>query len=275
MFPSARAAAHTTLEDLESDKVQTEWSVSTFGLLGVLLFWSAKRHLRAERANAEAMLRAFVMQMKVEGVEADMVSLHAPLVAPFRTTGLVENGMCCHLTGVLNARSSGDDAAFALVNFARNLNARAEECLACKNLLQTLLRHTERKIHDHLSDPDAFAMDMEKMTHVTFKKRKLRADADYEKQIIEEQVKRKCTHNGRQGLRANGEFHPSTAQGWEREHLRGYIVVGWRVCSGPGTFFITEDAARWGQPPEDTEIYSCWSGRERRGAFLPPQVCAM
>ena len=58
LFPSFRAASHSDQADLEDERVQDEWTVTTVGLVGVLLFWAEHRRLKTQRARAAAMLRS-------------------------------------------------------------------------------------------------------------------------------------------------------------------------------------------------------------------------
>lgn len=275
VLPSSRAAAHGEAEDYLNGMVQDEWTLTTSGLVITLLFWSAKRHRVEERGRSSGMLLAFLLQMRLGDVEAAVLEDRVALSATFCRCEPLQDGFCTHLAEVLAARSRGKvDSASSIARLARNLTARAEVCLACKAMLVSLVEKVARRIVQSLRDPEAHPMDLLKMSHVAFNKRKLRADHDYKEYIVVEQVKKRRTHLGRQGLRAAEEFDPQSASGWERERLKSYMAAGWRAFGSDqaSVFFVTEDASRVGQPPEETQIYTLWHGSSMKGAYLPPQV---
>lgn len=221
------------------------------------------------------MLQAFLMQMCLGDLEDRTLAERAAASATFCRTEPLRDGYCAHFAEVLSARSRGKvDPASAATSLARNLASRVDVCLACKGMLLSFVEAMARHVVDELQDSGAHPMDLLKMSHVSFKKRKLRADQDYKQYIVVEQVKKQRTHMGRKGLRAAEEFDPQAASAWERQRLKAYMAAGWREFGSnqASVFFVTEDASRVGQPPEEPQIYTVWHGSSKKGAYLPPQV---
>lgn len=99
-----------------------------------------------------------------------------------------------------------------------------------------------------------------------------RIDEHYKEFVINEAVKNKMAKSGRAYLRAVGGTDPSLASKWEAENMLHYATAASRGMNSARQVSIAEDAARLGDPPEETLICLVWTPQGNLGVVPPPQV---
>eukprot|EP00971_Amphidinium_carterae_P136625 2707108-Amphidinium_carterae.1 len=70
---------------------------------------------------------------------------------------------------------------------------------------------------------------------------------------------------------SRGGMHESAVHRLEAQSLHHYMRAVKRVVPGPGRISISSDAARLGDPPEETMCLQAWIGDRDVGLVLPPQ----
>lgn len=274
--PSTRAAHCANHQDVLDEYTRDEWTMRTDGVIMMLLLWARERHLLAQRSRAKALLKAVLLQFvtAVAGLAHGVADGWARRSAGFCQEGPVAGGMCCHVAGAMAARDApACDVVAPVVAILIALNAAADKCLAARSMLGGLVTDLIDRLYAAFSSGgERFSKGILKMEHARIGGRKLRCDSDFKRHIVEQVVRQGACHNGSQALRIEGELHPSQAVRWAANDLKKYMAAGWAQVSGPGIYFLSEDGARWGQPPEETVVYGLWCANKGVGCHLPPQA---
>ena len=104
--------------------------------------------------------------------------------------------------------------------------------------------------------------------------KKRRVDEDFKRAVCQKVVVGGRSGSVNEFLRSSNEFMGLKAMAWIEKGLLEYQAATWFAPNGLEFLSVSMDAARFGNPAEDTEIF-CGSGQTGQRefvAFLPPQV---
>ena len=277
--PSLRAAMARSQDDVNDPYVSGEFTVSTAGLLTLLLNQAATRHKVAERDVAEGMLRAWLLKCGSSAVLAEDAIRgawgrfkHLCTLAP-RT-----NDRCpCsnHFFGVdldrTLLRMSWATFTSMMVRAVPMMELPGVGCDVVRHVtqawVQALVTHIENVLR--LSE----AGDILKQPPLKFgsQQRSLRIDEDYKQSVVVDLVKSGKAHCGWSTLRAHGDCDASCATWWEADRLGGYHAAVQRQFHDSMTISVTQDGKRRGNPAEDYVLYQLWDAKKELGCHLAPQ----
>jgi transposase-like protein len=144
-------------------------------------------------------------------------------------------------------------------------------CRAVSGLLINLVTDTAKMI-DMSIEAGKFKVDpLQLGTHRT--RKRSRIDEDFKDSIVNLTIQKKRARNGAASLRAMAtDMHPQTAHKWTAKFMVEYQCALFRAADEVGVIGIQEDAARVGEPPEETQLFLAWCANTDRALVLPPMV---
>lgn len=99
--------------------------------------------------------------------------------------------------------------------------------------------------------------------------KRMRVDEDFRRFVSVDVVQAHRARSGAQFLRGAGTVAASSGPKWEEKELAAYLEAGTRCFEGCQILAVSSDAARLGDPAEETVVYSVWSP-EANCAFVGP-----
>lgn len=187
------------------------------------------------------------------------------------------DGSCKHLASVrdeLRHRPQGSAADIALETLFALHRCVGVECGACHGIrdhfMQELCFYIDHRIATGIFEVDATLLAPRPATGAL--KRRRRIDEDWKIAIVDKMVQSKRAKTGAQVLRVGGEIAPGVATRWEKDIMLPYQTAGWRSFSETTALGIASDAARLGDPPEETVMYFFWEPGNDCGLVAPPQA---
>ena len=119
-----------------------------------------------------------------------------------------------------------------------------------------------------VSDDDALKLATLRQTATG---RKRRVDEDYVS-ALQASVSEGRAGNSGILARAYGDVTAGVANSWDAKFLRGYVAQGHLTFANAEVCALTYDAARLGQPPEETVLFCLERVDTRETMWLPPQA---
>ena len=103
-------------------------------------------------------------------------------------------------------------------------------------------------------------------------RRKSRMDEDYLSKRVYVDVSIGKQVSGRTALRSDDHCTPMTASRYEEREMSVYQRACWRVCQSIDIVCNVGDAARLGDPPEETRLAAMWIAEKDVSVVPPPTV---
>ena len=98
-----------------------------------------------------------------------------------------------------------------------------------------------------------------------------RIDMDYKLHVINEKVATSASKSGAQSMRSDG-YDPSLARRWEVMSMKRHVGAMFRVFADANILLVTGDGGRFGDPPEETNMYEAFAPEHNRVTLLSSQV---
>lgn len=265
-------SASATLAEGSSGLVRDEWTISTQGLVGLLLAWAVVRRGDDGRQYARAMLTALLARHAtgVERVGAMACRLwrNAQLAGVQCDAATEHQETCMHCAAIPSRPTPGAPAEF--IQLVCRFVGIALVCKAAAAVI--------REFSQEVAESEARGGQTEDaLGHTLLKWRgKLRrVDEHFKQRMVVEQVRNGQARSARDVVAATRQASKAASERWTDNLISSSVMGAWkrfgeapldRVCS------IAEDAARIGNTGEETEVYSLWSQRHGEGLWLAPQA---
>lgn len=283
-FPAARAFAVgdgvIECDDAEMGaptndrRIREVASVSTPGLLLILLQWVKTKRQRAHRERAW-MLWLGLMSKCIPPDDARDVSLQDILdESTHLCIHSARGGLCSHVEEFFGeCRRGSDEHTHSSIGLRMGmLLTHVGDCpAAAAGLHDTLI------LLGSMIDAAVVAIgdcDIAKWTNLQGpcgKKRRL-GDADLRNFLLGDNVLQGRASSATASTKSQG-VHSNTTQCWLEKHRREYLEAAWSV-PGPmprGVYSLAEDGARFGQPARETQAYALWVASSDQAVWLPIQ----
>lgn len=262
-------------------KQRAEFTLSTKGVVAVLLCWYGMRHRRDERVRASEILLQLAQRLVVLQPNAgDCIGAFACQSRRLCRKGAQADGDDCnHLAGIM----SGFDTFFAapsaktLVGGILGMEAGIVQgtmlCAASASFRQRIVAFVADlfdKSCPNLSRCDALA---EQTPALGCARKRPRIDEDLRRAVVNTVVREGRASSGAAWARATGSVAGSSCGRWEQDEMKAYLAAANKLLGdGVSVVSIVEDASRIGDPAEDTMVYLAWSGKHDTGFYPPVQV---
>lgn len=276
MLPSARgyrvslAAGKPRLVDSEPF-IRNERMVSTQGLLLALLAWCSLKKKKEDKSLGSAILECWVSALcDVQ----QCVDLDLPAIAPGAPgdCGYQQvSGTCRHHVMVPPLRNAGT-ARHDVVKYLIDISASCTVCPVNAHILRCILEPLAEAMAATL--PTVAEQDALKRQHLQSHVRKMRIDEDYKHQVAT-RVRAGRARSGGDVTAVDSQMSRDTARGFAHLDIERLLAEQWNLYDGQqisGVVSIVEDAARLGNPAEETTVYAMWHERGQHGFWLVPQA---
>ena len=261
--------------------IRQEYTISTAGLLAVLLNMAQARKLVVERERAFAVLVAWLSSTLAFEPAAAVCRDAMPVSAHLCQQQPVVDGFCTHIFATRvqcpQAVTMGSDPWSKLALLLKQLHAWSSECWASTAALSSILKTLSADLDGGLGGRDFsqnILMDKSADGHrgAQGQKKRRRLDEDLKRLATVDSVVQGRVHSGSQLCRATGCADDSAARKWETTFLAKVVASSVQAFSEVRSLCVTEDASRFGQPQKDLMAYLAWSGDINVGTALPPQA---
>ena len=259
-------------------QVKEEWTISSKGILVLLLIFIVSRHSHADRERAQALCAGFLGAMLIpEHLGREWAMAESVDVARLCREGQ-DQGLCAHVRSFRNGPLQNPALHGPWMDFVHilvSLMQAGADCAACKALLGRWLDRLVGLIEDTAHQNLDLLADPSKATVLMGKKRKLRIDEDLKRKWSFDDLLAKRVHSASQAARFAGFFGSSASgctRAWEDQGLSQYMVASWKVFEHAGVVGISSDGKRLGNPAEETNTYTAWSADQNLAVWLPPQA---
>lgn len=254
---------------------RAEWSSSSLGLLVLLLWFIMGRRVAKERKAAHKLALAFLTKALPEAwnIRDRLEELLQDFVGVCQAQPMT-NGRCCHVSSLVEAFSecagavSQEAALLILVCIQSKV---VSQCPCIQRLHMELVGELAELI-DLAILGGRFQVSGAELAPNPSDRKRSRTDEHFKDFIIREAVTLKMAKTGRSMLRAGAKVDPSLATKWEAEAMLHYMAASLRVMRGSAQVGVAEDAARLGDPPEETLLLLVWSQTSDTTTIAPPQV---
>jgi hypothetical protein len=198
---------------------------------------------------------------------------HVESVKAQCTVNADAHGVCTHIAQhrALLRRTPGPPQ-YAVLQLIEDLwSSSLVACRAVQGLLIELVTDMATMI-DARIEAGKFIVDALQLgTHRTRKRGRI--DEDFKHSIVNLTIQKKRARNGAASLRAMAtDMHPQTAHKWTAKFMVEYQCALFRASDEVGVIGIQEDAARVGEPPEETQLFLAWCANTDRALVPPPMV---
>eukprot|EP00971_Amphidinium_carterae_P350309 6491482-Amphidinium_carterae.2 len=263
LHQSQRARQHhgTALSATDSQ----EYTISSFGLVRLMVWFVRSRRYERDRVRGVAALRASVAKL----LQADQCAIMIPSDSTrIQCQQMTASGVCVHVHEVLSlecGESESPQERFASVL----LQASRRQCTSVMSWLVELMHHCAALL-DANACSRVYEHDISlafESTHSSSKRRRM--DEDVRHHLLMTAGRAKVSSQTCLQLTA-----PQTLLNkWLAESLVCYLGACHEVAaSGPHTVSIAFDAARFGMPREETIAFFAWLPGACRSLWLPVQV---
>ena len=183
---------------------------------------------------------------------------------------------CAHLQGALDRFSMNGTCQHKIYVYLISLHSSSTWCAACAAQFQWSVERAAALIDTNV-DSWAYTTDPLAARSVTAKSRsskKRRVDEDFKRAVCQKVVVGGRSGSANEFLRSSNEFMGLKAKAWIEKGLLECQAATWFAANGLESLSASMDAARFGNPAEDTEIFCVvgQTGQREFGAILPPQV---
>ena len=278
--PSRRASvakARYTEEEMEvNDHTHDVGAFTTKALL--LVIEHITDHARSKRAqcNAFAIQQAFI-ELTLPGNIWELepwLDVSAAMLADCPVTQ--GSAVCTHVAVALDlVDGCSGSKQWKMWAWWRMLARLSSTCPACKgwgkHVLELIVAHIDRRVAvaAYTTDPTKAVRPKD-----LAKKRKKEEDEDYKKAVVGVVLSSGRATSAHQHMRSTGDHRGSEGGAWSNAALAEYQSASWLNAVNMRSVSLSADAARIGNPGEDTTTLASWvtTSRGSFGSILPPQV---
>eukprot|EP00971_Amphidinium_carterae_P271105 5379924-Amphidinium_carterae.1 len=252
-----------------------EYTVDTYGLLHLLLWFWRKRRYVADQERGKALLEAFLCAA-LDGDLSPQPTVELPLeLRTLCQSHVTTDGCCEHISqSIAEARELLADLPpqHVTVKWVKSLASLVDKCAACKPVL------------DHILFEASLIVDMAALLGDL-------ASSDVNESIrgrqVQQQKRRRIDEHVRQHLLASGHTrHESSSSSgtrlmlhaghnvkasWIARKLRQQLEHLWSEGAKSSDLVIAMDGVRIGRPGEETYCYIAWLPHSKAFCHLPPQ----
>ena len=282
VFPSERAESYRVARGLPASPatvasyIRGEFSITTEALVVWLLHETIGRRVRHYKDLAKTMLTAFLTSLalptRLAGLEWGMVWCDQVLACCPDGFG---DGTCAHVATQPVPPRDGKDGVPDLIATMTLFMQRATFCGAAAEALGRLV--------DFIADAALSVDDSEvstdpyKQTALRGAKRMRRVDEDYRALVMLEMPRKRAIIGGQVAIACDKDMRDeSRGRDWMKQQINEYLHSGWYQMQQHGKLrgpvSLAEDAARIGNPKQETEVMVMWCPELATGRFLPVQV---
>ena len=261
-------------------RVHSEFSATTIGVLGILLHVAFMRKRSDERSIAKAVLSGFFMVMaepaEMSRIRVGNMIARFAWMCPLRVEA-ANDAVCSHvdrLKALCNAPPCAGLHPDA-TNLLLQVFITAHYCEAAKALLQAWVRRMRASIDKNAFDDPRHNDDPQKCMLLEGRSQRLRIDEDLKRKWVEDLPRSGRVRSMTTAVMCDGVYSGSTgnARKCQDDFLACYMVAGWEQGElARGVVALTSDGKRLGTPAVDTNTYSCWLAEQDLAFWLPNQV---
>ncbi|CAK0881064.1 unnamed protein product [Prorocentrum cordatum] len=252
------------------------YSVTTEALLMWLLYHSSSRKLESHRVRAQAMILALLCCFLSPEIHANMAwdDIWSDQVCAC-CDGDLGHATCAHFRAApprpRPGRDGNQDLVESMVKFAKLVPVCGASAEALRRLLQFISAAVYAGASVGASDNSC------KQRPLRGRKRQLRTDEDYKHHVMVQLPKKRAIMGGSMALACDSDMRDeSRGRDWLCQQVNEYLHSGWHQLASHGPLrrpmSLVEDAARLGNPKQETEVSSIWIPELQTGRFLPAQV---
>jgi hypothetical protein len=256
------------------DYVREEYSVSVDFLIGLLAKMGREMWSNEDKTQALGLLELFmcsccgVCEWSVDTCTS-LCDRHGAQCACLRAPGAK---YCMLLQGIIASFTASHQFNIwkRIACLLADLQPATSQCVSTKSVYKAIVDTLASAMRLKLSTLP-FRIDPPGARAETAGNR-TRIDEDYKHKVIESLPKQSRVHGGSQYLRATGDADERSARTWEYNYLREYFTAmrfTWKMTQ---VFHTTQDAARNGNPAEDTSLYFGYEPHTDTGGVMIPQA---
>lgn len=252
-------------------------TLSTDGLLTAFAFFMKNMHSDAAKAYSREVARLFCETVLLPDILDDEWFSVSAATANECEHHLPGNEVCAHLSSVIQAAQSEEKSPQLLIfDYFSTLLVASHACASCRVQASLVLTRIARLVEarvpsiSHTSDP------LKSMRPSNFlpSKRRRQEEGEYKKAITVDVVDKGLAETSSCYLKASGDHDGRVSDRWINKSLCEYQMAAWMNSSGCRRLTVAADAARIGNPAEDTLAIALdvEGGTQRFGVVAPPQV---
>lgn len=276
LIPSRRSAQQSRVGDdtlCADGKVRSEWSITTVGLLVLLMHISSDARSQKAKRMALGLLAAWLTVLVKAEESARLRSMvvgssHLSSCQVFADS----SGVCCHvqdiyrLVGMPEGRPSfvGEALASCLVK----LYAGGMTCRAFQHIMSDILPILATGMHLALLEKGHSDLRRAALYDPSRAKRR-RCDEDLQASVMQRSAS--CSQSAGNILAIDGSSRRSGTN-WMEKMVCSFQSSAWLHFKGAPAVNLVMDAKRIGNPAEDTEVLLATNCGSLRSTWLPPQV---
>lgn len=257
----------------QPELVRGEWSITTEGILVLLLHISSDARLQAHKSSSYALLASWVC-MLANGICSR--ALAGSILDPdqLRSCQVGQaDGVCFHMLSVHSV--AGQDfkeqgvQQHLIPGVLRQLYKGSHQCCGCLAILK------------HMIGVLSFQMGatLQQKGHNDLKRGSTNDPSNPKRARKGEDMKASFLEKGAQVNQSvslvaavDGSVPPRTAAHWPEQLVCSHQSAGWLHFAQARSITICMDAKRLGNPGEDTEMLLATNNDSRRATWLPPQA---
>lgn len=261
-------------EDFEDPYVREEFSISTKGLLSMLLAWWRERRYSRDQERGRALLTSFLGAVLTPEhiAELDLVQLwqESGGHCEFQTL----DGTCLHFETVRGVEPSED---FACI-LAEQMGLMAKHMRVCglaRGTLISVLGFAEQRASTGIRS--RACQQAAKISHPKGQQRLRRIDEDFKDNATSRLPALGRVRSAAAAVAVDDEVHNDAARDWSHQRIAAQLAAQWRLFGKEplkGLVSLTLDGARIGNPGEETVVYAAWSDQHKEGCWCIPQALA-
>lgn len=261
-------------EQADMSYAKLEPTITTAGLILLLILWANNRRSHIDRRRAVAILELFCLKCFAgDGDIAELVSKCLDGAASACSEGST-GGFCHHLArSVASLRQGGGGglarrlvACMVLVS-EHYLHCRAA-CIGVRACVDTLCRRIGERI-------EALGFSSNPLKHgasLDHRGRRHRIDEDFKRALVTEILTKRKGHS-KASIACIDGIREGSCRDWDHAEIMGYIQSCWRqVGQAGGVYSLQLDAARLGQPARETVVHILQNNGGNVACYLPPQA---
>ena len=276
-FPSRAALTRGGVAEVNSECwTKQEFTATSKGLLLMLLWLTISRRFPKDRRRAHALMQS-LLDRTLPGAGDSWHTKFEDMVAAARHRCEQSNGIgdCEHVAvfkDMLIAKAADtpmDKLVTSMVSLMQLANGK---CSTLKDVRAEFIDEASCCLDASLLE-GGFAVDLGSLCPAAQPgSKRRRIDEDFKSFVINQVVQKKKANSGSAFLRTATSVSPTMTSMWEEEHMAAYQVAMKRGFAAAKQVSVTSDAARLGDPPEETEIFLLWTPQGDCAAVAPPQV---
>lgn len=258
------------------DFAKESYCMSAVALLLLLSWYALAKRAHHAKAKSKALLLVWLRAGLRSGAgfeEVFMDTMEGATELCDESAG--QQGVCCHassfLEEVMRAPAGDPDDLQNVLNTLLKLLATSHiECPALSFARSGLIKDVAKRFEGGCCDDRFLAKVGDLMPEGDAKRRKI--DADFKQTIVNEVLQERRCKSGAAALRVMGGVDDSLARRWEAKEMSAYQLTAVRISKGIRQISISSDAARLGEPAEETVLFAMWLPQAEFGVMGVPQA---